>query len=264
MPTRTPVRHAALLAGGLAASLLATSAALAGSMSVNYAFNSLKANGDTTCTTGNCILGSNTETYTSNGISLTALSFGINESYPGASQANTWVSQRFGAAGGSEVGLGVASGSDSARNGSSLEIASNEWLVLDVSNLINAGYHNFSLGIGSIQSGEGGQVDVFTPGSGFSGTAGSYSFSPKSLSLLGSATSNTGGALQNIALTGITQDYLVITADNPSAPAGNVLVTNLSATQPATQTPEPGSLALLAAGLAAVGLALGARRRQRG
>ena len=262
MPTRTPVRHAALLAGGLAASLLATSAALAGNMSVNYAFNSLVANGDTTCTTGNCILGSNTETYTSNGISLTALSFAISD--VGAWQTNTAVSQRFGAAGGAEVGLGVASGRDSAGNGSSLEIASNEWLVLDVSNLINAGYHSFSLGIGSIQSGEGGQVDVFTSGNGFSGTAGGYYFSPKNLSLLGSATSNTGGALQNIALTGITQDYLVITADNPSAPAGNVLVTNLSATQPATQTPEPGSLALLAAGLAAVGLALGARRRQRG
>ena len=264
MRTRTPVRHAALLAGGLAASLLATSAALAGNMSVNYAFNSLVANGDTTCTTGNCILGSNTETYTSNGISLTALSFGINDSNPGAWQANTSVSQRFGAAGGAEVGLGVASGNDSTGNGSSLEIASNEWLVLDVSNLINAGYHNFSLGIGSIQSGEGGQVDVFTPGNGFSGTAGGYYFNPMDLSRLGSATSNTGGALQNIALTGINQNYLVITADNPSAPAGNILVTNLSATQPATQTPEPGSLALLAAGLAAVGLALGARRRQRG
>ena len=264
MRTRTPVRHAALLAGGLAASLLATRAALAGNMSVNYAFNSLVANGDTTCTTGNCKLGSNTETYTSNGISLTALSFAISD--VGAWQTNTAVSQRFGAAGGAEVGLGVASGRDSAGNGSSLEIASNEWLVLDVSNLINAGYHSFSLGIGSIQSGEGGQVDVFTSGNGFSGTAGGYYFSPKNLSLLGSATSNTNGgaALQNIALTGINQNYLVITAYNPSARAGNILVTDLSATQPATQTPEPGSLALLAAGLAAVGLALGARRRQRG
>lgn len=260
MRTRTHVRHAALLASGLAASLLATSAALAGSMSVNYDFNSLAANG-ASCTTGNCILSSNTQTYTSNGISLTALSFAASD--VGAWQTPSKVSQRFGANGGAEVGLGVASGNDSASNGSSLEIASNEWLVLDLSNLINAGYHSFSLGIGSIQNGEGGQVDVFTPGNGFSGTAGGYYFNPKNLSLLGSATSNTGGALQNIALTGINQNYLVITADNLSAPAGNILVTDLSATQPATQTPEPGSLALLAAGLAAVGLALGARRRQR-
>ena len=262
MRTRTDVRHAALLAGGLAASLLATSAALAGTMSVNYDFNSLVANGDTTCTTGNCILGSNTETYTSNGMSLTALSFHLVDGQ--ATQGGSYVSQRFGAAGGAEVGLGVASGHDSTGNGSSLEIAWNEFLVLNVSNLLQNGYHNFSLGIGSIQSGEGGQVDVFTPANGFSGSAGGYTFDPSTLSLLGSVTSNTGGALQNIALTGINQDYLVITADNPSAPAGNVLVTNLSATAPATQTPEPGSLALLAAGLAAVGLALGARRRQRG
>ncbi|MGC8520029.1 MAG: PEP-CTERM sorting domain-containing protein [Steroidobacteraceae bacterium] len=261
MRTRSHVRHAALLAGSLAASLLATSAALAGGMTVNYAFNSLAANG-ATCTSGNCILSSNTQTYTSNGITLTALSFAASD--VGAWQGNTDVSQRFGAAGGSEVGLGVASGSDTASNGSSLEIASNEWLVLDISNLINAGYTSYSLGIGSIQSGEGGQVDVFAPNNALNGTVGNYSFNPNDLSRLAAVTSNTGGVVQSIALTGLTQNYLVITADNPSAPAGNVLLTNLSATAPATQTPEPGSLALLAAGLAAVGLALGARRRQRG
>ena len=262
MRTRTHVRHAALLAGGLAASLLATSAALAGSMSVNYAFNSLAAN-NASCTSGNCILSSNTQTYTSNGITLTAMSF-ANGQNGYAYQAGTHVSQRFGAANSAEVGLGVASGSDSTSNGSSLEIASNEYLVLDISNLINSGYTNYTLGIGSIQSGEGGQVDVFMPNTGLSGSPGSFNLFRNSLSLLASATSNTGGALQNIALTGLTQDYLVITADNPSAPAGNILLTNLSATAPATQTPEPGSLALLAAGLAAVGFALGARRRQRG
>ncbi len=225
---------------------------------VIFNFNSLLPNSATCAhgsTSGDCVLNSNSVAYTNGGITVTA------NSYAGASASSTGtdVSQRFGSSTSGETGLGVWSSGD-AYSGSTLEIASNEFLLLNNSNAISQGYTEASISLGSIQNGEGGAIDIYGASS-----IGSTLDLGKLHLLTKLQNPSTGtAALQtySFGLTNNTANYLVITADNTTASAGNVLVGQETFASPSSnvRVPEPMSFAVLATGL--FGLTV-VRRRSR-
>jgi hypothetical protein len=224
---------------------------------VMFDFSSLAGNGQT-CTSGDCVLNGNTATYTAGGINVTAYSYALTNSV--VSSSGTDVSQRFGS-NTAETGLGVFTSGVDSRTGSPLEISSSEYLLLDNSNAISQGYIEASISLGSIQSGEGGSISIY----GTSSIGSTLDLTKLTLLAKLQNPSTGSGALQkyNFSFSNDTANYLVITADNTTASAGNVLVqqetfANGSSNIP---VPEPMSVTVLATGL--LGLTL-VRRRSHG
>jgi hypothetical protein len=146
------------------------------------------------------------QTYTTGGATVTA--YGFSSGNP---------TDLFGkTAGGDENGLGLLGRSD-------YEIAGTMFVQLDLTQLINSGYTNYQLAIGSVQPGE--TYDVW--GSNKKGVLGTL--------LLHGSLDNTKFSIPDVG------EYSFISI---TAPTGDVLVDSFSA-----QTPEPGSLVLLGTGL---------------
>ncbi|MGH9435086.1 MAG: PEP-CTERM sorting domain-containing protein [Terriglobia bacterium] len=170
--------------------------------------------------------------FTSGGITITA--------YGEAGGLNRELYQKDDGA--SENGLGLGATSDN-------EINPGQQIVLDLTNLISAGYTNGTLTLGSLQAGEGAQIcesDSLADaqaGTNLTGCTGQ---------ILGSSAIGSSGQIP------FGSGYLVFQTDNEtSAPAGNFLISELQAGTPTT-TPEPATLVLF--GTALIGLGLLSKR----
>ena len=128
--------------------------------------------------------------------------------------------------GGTETGLGLVGTSDH-------EIGHSQIVTLDLSALAAAGFSNFSLTVGSVQSGED-----FTIGGSASG---SFSASSDGVSIL-----LLSGAIPSGATITIT--------DTGTAPAGDVLIMSASADAPKGEerVPEPATFAMAGSALGAL------------
>ncbi|MGH9404605.1 MAG: PEP-CTERM sorting domain-containing protein [Terriglobia bacterium] len=172
-------------------------------------------------------------TYTAGGTSITAVGY-----QAGIGTTNLYVKKD----GGDESGLGIANESDH-------EIADNQIIQLNLTNLALAGITSGNLALGSVQTGEG--YAIFT--------------------------SNQAGTLGSLELTGTLDDtgfpvtwtqsdpFIGITAVDPNSSCdwncgtnyhSDVLLVSLSASTPTSPTPEPASLALMGTGLLAIAFAV--------
>ncbi len=246
-----------ILAGGLAVTVAAPARA-----NVDFNFNVLAATG-ATCTGGDCVLSSASQSFSTGGITLGAYSYAASGG-GGVSGPGTDVSQRFGTNGGSETGLGVFTHGVDKTTGSSLEISAREYLLLDNSNAIAQGYVLSSLSLSSIQSGEGGGINVYS-----ASTIGN-TLTLSKLTLIAALTNpGTGSApiqTYDFNPTNDTADYIVVTADNAvNTPTGNVLLAQEIFSKASTSSgpapvPEPSTLLLY--GTFVLGLAVTAWRRR--
>lgn len=173
------------------------------------------------------------QSFTAGGVTITA--YGFN---------GTIASDLFEKSGGTtENGLGLTA--DPTGNN---EIFPGGTVVLDLTNLINAGYTTGTFSLESLQAEEGAQICSLT-------------------SLTGSSTGCTSQILESgstaIGSSGsmTLSDFMEFKTDNgSSAPAGNFLIDELDASNP-TVTPEPATLVLF--GTALIGLGLISWRRRR-
>ena len=243
------------LAGGLA--LAAASPARA---DVVFDFSTLAANG-ASCTSGDCVLGSASQSFTTSGIRLGANSY-VSTGSNSASSSWTDVSQRFGTASTGETGLGVYTSGVDQTSGSTLEISSKEFLLLNNSAAITAGYTLSSLSLSSIQGGEGGAIDVYG-----ATVIGNTLDLTKLTTIATLSNPDTGTALVQTYdfPTNDTTNYIVVTASNTTNGAGNVLIQEeafklSSSNHGGAQVPEPSSLLLYGTFALALGFVTWRRR----
>jgi len=171
--------------------------------------------------------GTNVLTYANGGLSVTATGLNIGTN----TAEDLYVKQ----AGAGETGLGTVI--DTADH----EITNQDYVNLDMSNLVTNGIFSGTLTLESLQVGEGFQI--------CSGSSTS-TFGTVCSPVLGTGA---GTFVANISWTGSTDDILSITGVNNNVAGANVLIGSLT-----TPTPEPATLTLL--GLGMFGLA-GARRK---
>ena len=253
-PSRGVANTAAVLAlaSGLAFAPMAPARA-----DVVFDFGTLPAN-NATCTSKDCVLSSAVQTFTTGGITVGADSYAETSSTAStASSSGTDVSQRFGASGANETGLGVYTQRVDSTTGSTLEISSSEFLLLDNSAAIAAHYTLSSLSLSSIQGGEGGVIDVYSAST--IGSTLTISQLTNITTLSNPATGTQEVQTYQFVPTNDT-NYIVVTAS-----AGNVLVQqedfNLSSNNNGgSSVPEPSSLLLYGTFALALGFATWRRR----
>ena len=168
-------------------------------------------------------LGSATHTYTLDGISVTAVGFNGGNLFGKKS-------------GSDETGLGLTGDPTGDHEIFAKKSGAQDFIQLDLLNLINAGFTNVKFQVGSSEGGDQWEVTACST----AGVSGSGPCAANSSTLIG-----TDGALHLAPMNlSATNHYLDI-----SATKGNVLVEDLQAFDPPPGVPEPSSYALLLAGM---------------
>lgn len=226
---------------------------------LTFDFSTLTADGGTCGTNSNCVYGSNQETFTQSGRSITANAY--------SSTYGTRVSQRTGKTSSNETGLGVKSGNykqgyNGSNYGSYLEIAANELLVLDLTKLINDGYQISNVVLNSIQSGEKATIygSSASLGPSLSGSTISWNTNTPTLQ---KTLNGVSSASESYTFSGSSMNdaYLAFQGGGTSGDK-NVLVKSISFTKdPAV--PEPNGLGMLGLGLLMMGVMAWRHNRQR-
>ena len=172
--------------------------------------------------------GTNVITYANGGLSVTATGLNIGTNTP----EDLYVKQ----AGAGETGLGTVI--DTADH----EITNQDYVNLDLSNLVANGIFSGTLTLESLQAGEAFEICSGSSNAAFGTTCS------------GPLGTGAGTFVANISWTGASDDILSITGVNNGVLGADVLIGSLAT----TATPEPATLTLL--GLGMFGLA-GARRK---